>query len=132
MLGLLGVKLLMSKTQRSCAFCGVQKELSREHIFPNGVIRKYQNDMLSLNDKSDKTFKSDLVVKDVCESCNNGALSNIDAKFVQSYEQYMHAPVNSGDSVEFDFNYHDLLRELLKISYNSARASSDGFKAIKL
>lgn len=120
----------MSKTQRSCAFCGVQKELSREHIFPNGVIRKYSNEMLSLNDKTDQIFKADLVVKDVCEGCNNGVLSEIDSKFVQSYTQYMLTPINPGDSVTFDFNYQDLLRALLKITYNSARASSDGFKAI--
>jgi hypothetical protein len=121
----------MSKTHRSCAFCGIQKDLSREHIFPNGVIRKYQSEMLSLNDKSEKTFKADLVVKDVCEECNNGVLSDIDARFVQLYEKYMLAPIMPGDSVTFDFNYHDLLRELIKISYNSARASVDGHNAIK-
>lgn len=120
----------MSKNKRVCAFCGTSGDLSREHIFPNGVIRKYEKEMLSINDKSDRTFKSDLVVKDVCENCNNGDLSRIDAPFVELYEKYMLTPKNSGDSVIFDFDYNLLLRELLKISYNSARASSDGFKAI--
>ncbi|HCM0916297.1 TPA: hypothetical protein N2817_004507 [Vibrio parahaemolyticus] len=119
----------MNKNKRVCAFCGSSGDLSREHIFPNGVIRKYEKEMLSINDKSDRTFKSDLVVKDVCESCNNGELSQIDAPFVALYEQYMLQPKNSGDSVTFEFDYNLLLRELLKISYNSARASSDGLKA---
>ncbi|HHQ4674985.1 TPA: hypothetical protein ACSP2I_002292 [Aeromonas veronii] len=120
----------MSNNKRVCAFCGTGGDLSREHIFPNGVIRKYENEMLSINDKSDRTFKSDLVVKDVCENCNNEALSKIDAPFVELYEKYMLIPKKPGDSVTFHFNYNLLLRELLKISYNSARASSDGLKAI--
>lgn len=120
----------MGSNRRCCAFCGAQKNLSREHIFPNGVIRKFDDGMLSLNDKSDKVFKSDLVVKDVCESCNSGVLSEIDSRFITLFEDNMLQPLQPGDNVDFEFNYNDLLRELLKISFNSARASSDGFKAV--
>ncbi|GGP76602.1 MULTISPECIES: hypothetical protein [Shewanella] len=120
----------MESKKKCCAFCGVQKKLSREHVFPNGVIRKLEEGMLSLNDKSDKVFKADLVVKDVCEPCNNGILSEIDGRFVKLFEDNMLQPIQPGDNVEFEFNYNDLLRELLKISYNSARASADGFKAV--
>ncbi|GGX54491.1 hypothetical protein [Saccharospirillum salsuginis] len=120
----------MVSKKRSCAFCGEQNNLTREHIFPNGVIRTYEEALLSLNDKSDRYFKADLVVKDVCESCNNGALSVIDGYFVKLFESHMHPPLLPGDSAEFEFNYNYLLRELLKISYNSARASADGFRAV--
>mgnify|MGYP005990257315 CR=1 FL=1 len=121
----------MTHQGRVCAFCRDQKNLSREHIFPNGVIRKFEYDMLSYTDKSDKMFKADLVVKDVCESCNNGTLSKLDSSFVQLYEDFIRTPLLPGSNAEFNFDYNLLLRELLKISFNSARASADGFKAVK-
>ena len=119
----------MTSFQRSCAFCDSVENLSREHVFPDGIIRQFKCEMLSLNDKSDYLFKSDLVVKDVCESCNNGALSSLDAKFIKLFNEYMLSTVKSGDGVDFNFDYHYLLRELLKISYNSSRASAAGENA---
>src|SRR3990167_3011885 len=120
----------MTTQKRTCAFCGEQKNLSREHIFPNGVIRTFRHDMLSYTDKSDKMFKAALTVKDVCESCNNGSLSQLDSCFIQLYKNFMQTPLLPGSNAEFNFNYNLLLRELLKISFNSARASADGFKAV--
>lgn len=120
----------MLPEKRRCAFCREQKKLSREHVFPNGVIQKMDEDILSVNDKVDKVFKSDLVVKDVCEACNNGVLSDVDRRFVKIFENNMLHPLQPGDNAEFEFDYNDLLRGLLKISYNSARASVDGSKAV--
>lgn len=121
----------MTSNKRTCAFCGVKNNLSREHIFPNGIIKKFEYEMLSYNDKSNKIFRTDMVVKDVCETCNNGILSKLDSHFVQLFEKNMQKPIYPGHCVEFEFEYNFLLRELLKISFNSARASSDGFKAVK-
>ena len=122
----------MEKTSRICAYCGLKDNLSREHIFPSGIIEKYDEKLLSYNDKSDFLFKSDLVVKDVCEKCNNGALSKLDNYLCSVYEKQMKAPISPGDCVELNYDYHPLLRSLIKISFNSARASSDGSKAIKV
>ena len=133
MIATLGIKensASMDASKRKCGFCSSIDDLTREHIFPNSVLKRYE-DMLSINDKSDKAFKADLVVKDVCGTCNNGVLSDLDSKFIALFDKYMHIPALPGDSVEFEYDYNDLLRELLKISYNSARASSDGIKAIK-
>lgn len=120
----------MGSQEKLCAFCRTNNNLSREHVFPNGVIRKFETEMLSYNDQANKVFKSDLVVKDVCENCNNGALSEVDCKFVKLFEENMLEPLQPGDDLEFKFDYNDLLKALLKISFNSARASSDGFKAV--
>jgi hypothetical protein len=121
----------MDVLKRKCGFCSSSNNLTREHIFPNSVLKRYE-DMLSINDKSEKTFKADLVVKDVCSICNNGVLSDLDAKFITIFDKYMHEPIFPGASVEFEYDYNDLLRELLKITYNSARASSDGIKSINV
>lgn len=42
----------------------------------------------------------------------------------------MGAPLKPGDSITFEYDYNPLLRELLKISYNSARASKNGYEAV--
>lgn len=121
----------MDAPTRKCAFCSSVNNLTREHVFPNSVLKRFE-DMLSLNDKSEKYFKADLVVKDVCNICNNGVLSDLDSKFIKVFDKYMHEPILPGDSANLSFDYNDLLRELLKITYNSARASSDGIKAVKI
>lgn len=120
----------MDVSKRKCAFCSTSENLSREHVFPSSVIKRFDNDLLSINDKSDKVFKADLVVKDVCKTCNNGVLSDLDAVFIKSFDKYMHEPILPGSGTEFFFDYNELLKSLLKISYNSARASSDGHKAV--
>jgi hypothetical protein len=120
----------MGVSKRKCAFCSTSENLSREHIFPSSVIKRFEKDFLSINDKSDKVFKADLVVKDVCETCNNGVLSDLDSGFIKLFDKYMHEPILPGEGAEFHFDYNELLKSLLKISYNSARASSDGLKAI--
>lgn len=120
----------MGTSKRKCAYCGTAENLSREHIFPASIIKRYEDDLISVSDKSDKAFKADLVVKDVCKSCNNGILSSIDSQLLNIFVKYMHSPVQPGDSVKLSFDYNTLLRALLKISYNSARASSDGIKAV--
>lgn len=115
---------------RECAFCGTSENLTREHIFPSGVILQYEGSLISVTDKSDSYFRSDLVVKDVCACCNNGALSQLDSEFTSLFKAYMATPIAPGDEAKINFNYNSLLRFLIKVSYNSARASSDGKEAI--
>ncbi|MDI1276339.1 hypothetical protein [Methylobacter sp.] len=121
----------MTDLKRKCAYCGEFGNLSREHIFPSSIIQRSDEKLMSLNDKSDSYFKSDLVVKDVCENCNNGVLSNLDNQLCIVYDSCMHSPVMPGADAELSYDYHPLLRVLLKISFNSARASSDGIRAVK-
>jgi len=116
---------------RECAFCGASENLTREHIFPSSVISKYEGSLISLTDKSDSYFRSDLVVKDVCAPCNNGALSKLDGEFISLFETYMAVPITPGGIAKINFDYNSLLRFLIKVSYNSARASSDGKEAIE-
>jgi|SRR5665647_98849 len=119
----------MDSLIKNCAYCGAQGNLTREHIFPGSIIKRYDEKLISINDKSDKAFRSDLVVKDVCKTCNNGILSKLDKELLLLYDKYMHLPIVPGSCAELKFEYHSLLRVLLKISYNSARSSSDGIKA---
>ncbi|MFH1217259.1 MAG: hypothetical protein V1706_12225 [Pseudomonadota bacterium] len=119
----------MNQSQRNCAFCGTNENLTREHIFPNSILRSHEKRLLTINDKNDKVFKGDLVVKDVCKNCNGGILSYLDKELLGVYREFMHEPIAPGSSAKLVFDYNLLLRVLLKVSYNSARASSDGQRA---
>lgn len=120
---------LSSKTKK-CAYCGSVEALTKEHIFPGGIIQRLDEDLISYNDKSDTTFKADLVIKDVCSSCNNGVLSSLDNYLCSVYDQCMSSAILPGKDAELLYEYDLLLRSLLKISFNSARGSSDGSKAV--
>jgi len=121
----------MDSLKRKCAYCGDSENLSREHIFPGSIIKRFQKELITINDKSDVPFKSDLVIRDVCTTCNNGVLSELDSHFCTLFDRYMHPAIPPGQEAELSFEYNLLLRFLLKVSYNSARASSDGVKAVK-
>jgi len=82
-----------------------------------------------MTDKNEYHFKGDPVIGDVCDKCNNGILSQLDAHFVTSFKNQMLTPLKPGDEITFEYEYDLLLRELLKISYNSARASNGGYDA---
>ena len=112
---------------KECAFCGNFAAMTREHIFPASIISRYEN-LISSNDKTDFGFRGDLIIKDVCGPCNNGALSEIDGQFLKIFDMYMQEPIAPGDYAKIGFDYNLLIRFLLKVSYNSARASATGGK----
>lgn len=117
------------ENKKKCAYCGAAGDFTKEHVFPASVIKSYKTEMLSINDKVDRYFQGDLVIRDVCATCNNGALSKLDASFIKIFKRHMAEPLDPGEEVVFQYDYDLLLRELLKISYNSARASKNGYDA---
>lgn len=109
---------------KKCSYCDQPGVLTKEHIWPSNIIKKYETKLASYNKKLDKFVYSDPVIKDVCAHCNNILLSKLDAYLSNLYDQYLHQCLNSGDSAKLSFDYEMLLRVLLKISFNSARAFS--------
>jgi hypothetical protein len=69
-------------------------------------------------------FQSPATVRDVCEDCNGGALSALDAYGKELDDQFFATFVKTPVSVTFRYSYDRLLRWLLKLSYNNARASN--------
>jgi hypothetical protein len=65
-----------------------------------------------------------LIVRDVCAACNSGVLSSLDGYGKELYERYFAAPFYAGETVNFEHDGSRLLRWLLKLSYNSARAQN--------
>ena len=108
---------------RLCAYCGTTGSLTKEHIWPQWLNKLEPSYVMRFSAKAQKVFAGDLIVSDVCASCNNGPLSALDA-----YAHGLHVPFFShvlpaAEQVSFEYDYDLLARWLLKVSFNSARAN---------
>lgn len=106
-----------------CSFCKQihQEVLTKKHVFPNFLYKKYPDYKFGFNGGTGKhTFSVDQV-KDVCKKCNNEVLSNLDNYVKRLCDKYFDNFIIN-EPVEFKYDYHLLLRWILKVSYNAARA----------
>lgn len=109
---------------KSCAYCDAGGKLTREHIWPNGFLKR-TNYEIKFSAKANKTFAGDIVVSDVCPACNNGPLSRLDNYACELYDRRFAKFCEDGATVAFSYDYSLFLRWLLKVSYNSARLAGD-------
>lgn len=111
---------------RSCAYCGKPGPLTREHLWPAGIIQRAGVRYAYLG-KQEKYVDAELKIKDVCGECNNGPLSALDSYACDLFDKQFSRQARKHESRNFVYDYESLLRWLLKISYNVARANdSDG------
>jgi len=109
---------------KKCSYCNAGGSLTKEHIWPSSLIKKYEGGLRTYNKRNHNFHDSDPVIKDVCAECNNVKLSKLDAYLSSLYDDYFASPLSPGESTEIEYDYDLLLRSLLKISYNSSRASA--------
>lgn len=109
---------------QTCAYCDDTCKPTREHVIP---------DWYNETPGATETFsvraplthlKGDLLVKDVCGRCNNGVLSDLDSYGKQLYERFFAIPAYADGTITFEYEGDRLIRWLLKLSYNSARAQN--------
>jgi hypothetical protein len=117
-------------SKRMCAYCKKNNKLTREHIWPAGIIKKV-NHRGRYSSLFNKVIWSDFTIKDVCATCNNGVLSEIDSYGLQLFNQYFEYYININSEIEFNYNYSLLARWLLKLSFNSARAVKSDFERLE-
>lgn len=114
-----------------CAYCDQQCQPTREHVIPRWY-NDTPGDSQTFSARAPITHvRGDLTVKDVCQSCNGGALSNLAMYGKQLYKRYFAASAYAGESVCFEYEGDRLLRWLLKLSYNSARAQNADVKVLR-
>ncbi len=106
-----------------CAYCKRDRKLTREHIWPASIV-KHVNDRFRYNEKVKKLFWADLVIKDVCESCNSVELSNLDSYGAKMYDRYLANYFDSDEDMKFEYNFQILAKWLPKLSFNAARAAN--------
>jgi hypothetical protein len=115
-----GSDRVMDKT---CAYCAASGPFTREHIWPDCIGHRTPSYLAQFSEKADRVFGGDLVIKDVCESCNNGPLSIVDSWFCSEYDRTFDKVVRSAEEFTLEYDYELLSRALLKISYNAARSA---------
>lgn len=126
---------MLEKTAKRCAYCGRSDvKLTREHIWPDFIKKVLPTYQTHLSKASGwKPHKNSPAVRDVCGKCNNGFLSDLDNYGKALFANYFKTivPLSSGPII-FEYDYHMLLRWLLKISYNDARTYGAAVRGHKL
>lgn len=115
----------------NCAYCDSRCQPTREHVVP-----RWYNDTPgeaeTFSARAPLTHrKGDLIVRDVCSGCNSGVLSSLDGYGKELYERYFANPVFDREKVVFEYDGERLLRWLLKLSYNSARAQNADARVLR-
>ncbi|WP_155859047.1 hypothetical protein [Enterovibrio calviensis] len=102
--------------------------MTREHILPSFVY-KYQErnkkgKISGWREKPQKIVDGEAVIKDVCAECNNVVLGALDGHAKQVLEKAGVFTSNFKENkLYLEHNYNELSRWLLKVAYNSSRAS---------
>ena len=106
---------------RKCAYCNLDKKLTREHIWPKCIINRMPELDLKFLDSKKIVTGSELVISDVCGECNNKHLSPLDSYLCSLYDKYFIDFIEEKKPFIFEYNYNLLLRAVLKITFNSSR-----------
>ena len=114
-----------------CAYCEKTGKLTREHVIPDWHIKENSDGMFFSEIRPDKLAGKDIIIKDVCAKCNSGVLSQLDSYGKGLYKNFFSKTVYSGSSIDFEYDYNQLARWLLKIIYNSARVHGISNKYMK-
>lgn len=107
---------------RTCAYCGAGTELTKEHVFPDCFQKTFEPITPTKTPTGERAILSALEIRDVCAPCNNGPLSRLDAYLCELNDMYFSKIVHAGDRIRLRYDFDLLLRMLLKIGYNVARA----------
>jgi hypothetical protein len=119
---------------KPCAYnCGRNiSKITREHVIPDFIdkIHKEKGDKnLYFSASSGRYFKKPPRVKDVCQKCNSEELSRLDAYGTELYLEYFSNPIR--EKIIFKYNYENLFKWILKLSYNAARSFFSDKKSFK-
>lgn len=110
---------------RECAYCGKAGPLTKEHIVPAFLSRRFPEIDTGIPPKSKHVAKFEGTMRDVCSNCNSGPLSDLDA-YAQSFveQNKLHRTFHlKRPSILVTYDYERLLRWLLKVSYNAMRTA---------
>lgn len=109
---------------QACSYCKKEATLTKEHIWPRCLIQRL-GPAMTYEPRSEKFHGGEPVVKDVCALCNNEKLCVLDDYICDIFDKFMAQALPPGSDGRLKYDYHLLLRGLLKISFNSARAMKE-------
>lgn len=103
-----------------CAYCDGPGKRTREHVFPDFLLRAAERPGVFYSNAAKGYFEADAVVKDTCANCNNHILQALDSYVSGLYRKYFERTLVTTRTVRFDFER--LLRWVLKVTFNAQRA----------
>ena len=113
----------MTGRDYGCAYCDEVKRLTLEHIWGDAVEGAFPPHT-HFSAKFPDGVKGDQTIGDVCQDCNNVALSPLDDHGVRLVRRYFIRSFELTPPVSFEYEDHARFsRWLLKILYNDARAT---------
>ncbi len=108
-----------------CAYCNQDAAATREHVIPAFIYRFHkdlEDKIIGWNEVAQKMVGGEQQVKDVCETCNGGVLSSLDAYGKEFLVTNGFLTQNYTErSAKLTYDYDRLVRWLLKISFNATR-----------
>lgn len=113
-------------SEQVCAYCQENKKFTKEHLWPTSLHKRLYN----ANNQTESNFwlsrlqrsiPNEPTIKDVCATCNNITLSELDSYICNLFDSDFINIVKFNEKISFDYDYHLLKRWLLKMSFNSAR-----------
>lgn len=108
-----------------CAFCGKESvNFTKEHIYPKCLYKRTPQQNIAYLPQNDKIVESEVTVKDVCATCNNGVLSELDEYICKLFDDYFKSFIDRGEVINFEYSFELLARWLIKTSFNSSRANN--------
>ena len=97
-----------------CAYCDNEGKMSREHVIPKGFIEhmNFKEQIVALDKAPTRVINSEITVKDVCATCNNGYLSVLDSYGLNLILKYNDKISVHTKKIQFKYNYDLLTRWL--------------------
>lgn len=123
----------MREKMKECAYCKNSKKLTREHIIPDWFLKidPSDDDSMFFERIPKKFLYTDAVIKDVCSECNNSHLSNLDSYGKALYDTFFNEHIYKNETIDFKYDYDLLVKWLIKLSYNSARANKTDLEVLE-
>lgn len=114
---------------KKCAYCGEilgspWHVKTDEHIIPDSLLKLYPEQDISIHNTLRFVDNRGQTISDVCSSCNNGVLSELDSYGKQFIESSFYIPYKFSDyysPFDITLNPELFVRWILKIAYNSLR-----------
>jgi len=117
-----------------CAYCNKAGKMTREEVFPKSQVRRTPSYKANIDhSRPGKPPEVVPVIRDVCEECNNVRLGGLDVYGAKLADEYFDVFLEKPVEVDFRCDTERLLRWLLKLLFNSVRASGlrvDAYKSL--
>jgi hypothetical protein len=107
-----------------CAYCKKAGKMTREEVFPKSQVRRTPTYKANIDhSRPGKPPEVLPVIRDVCEECNNVRLGSLDVYGAILADEYFDVFLEKPVELDFRCDTERLLRWLLKLLFNSVRAS---------